>query len=120
MTTKKLTYSEWNIVLIEIVGSNMSDQPIIGLKNEDVTQGIALRLNKITKLIFKEMETFQSQLDLHKDKDDAKERWAELWAEDCEITFEPIDASKLEDLRRKDNSLGQKYDYSNLIEQISL
>lgn len=124
MIAKKLTYLKWSGIAAEINGHAVRQENgevttlLVGLKNEDVTQGIALRLSKIIKKIQEEFKELQTQLDLNQGEEGAEKR-AELWAEECEISFEGIDLNKIEDLKRKDNSFGEKYDYSNLLDVIS-
>ena len=128
MITRKKKYSDWYVVRNEILGVNAEVQEsgnkiakviLLGLKNEDVTQGVAIKLNKIVKKINEEFKTLQEQLDqIPTDAEDKQTRMNELWAEECEIHFEPLDIDKL-DIKRKDNHEGYKYDYSNLIEIIT-
>jgi len=127
MITKKLKYSDWYIKRNEILGISQVEEGgsnkiiLLGLKNEDVTQGVAIKLNKIVKKINEEFKTLQEQLDqisTDLSEEDKQLKRNEIWAEECEISFETLDIDKL-DIKRKDNHLGQKYDYSNLIEFIT-
>ena len=123
MITKKLTYTQWHTINAEILGlqKNETDLPeniktlLVGLKNEDVSQGVVIKLNRIAKQIEKEINILSEQLVLVKED---KDKLKELWNEECEISFEELDIDKL-DFKRKDNSFGEKYDYTHLIETIT-
>jgi plasmid maintenance system antidote protein VapI len=123
MKTSKKPYKFWHSIRSEINGVtkvNGDDIKIIviGLKNEDITQGTALRLNRIVKKIEEEFKTLQQSLDSVEGSEEEKlSKREELWNEEVEISFEAIDIEKL-DIKRKDNSFGHKYDYTNLIDII--
>lgn len=125
MITRKLMYSKWNTVRGEITGLMSQEEGkeskiiLIGLKNEDISQGVVIRLNKIVKKIEEEFKALQEQFNsIDKEDVDRENKIKALWEETCEISFEEIDIDKL-DFKRKESSFGERYDYTPLIEIIT-
>lgn len=127
MTTEKLTYTELRVIKNEILGLAQTGEDkiqkilIVGLKNEDVTLGVSHRLNKIVAKIddeFKVLEVSLKEITGDENDEKAKAKRAELWAQETEFSFDPIDFEKIENLTLRKNFLGEKYDYEFLIKNI--
>lgn len=127
MTTKKLTYTELRVIKNEILGlAQVAEDKtqkilIVGLKNEDVTLGVSHQLNKIVAKIdeeFKVLETSLKEVEGDDKDEEAQKKRAELWGQETEFTFEPIDFERIENLTLRKNYAGEKYDYEFLIKNI--
>lgn len=124
---KKITYAELSIIKNEILGLAQVQEDktqkilLVGLKNEDVTLGVSHRLNKIVSKIndeFKILEVSLKEIKGDEEDSEAKEKRRELWATETEIEFDPIDFEKIDNLNLRKNYLGDKYDYTHLVDII--
>ena len=127
MTTKKLTYNELRILRNEILGlahvqkDGTQNIIIVGLKNEDITLGVSHKLTKIVAKIEEEFKILDISLKEIKGGEQdpvALVKREELWKQELEFVFEPIEFSKIEDLTPRKNYLGEKFNYEFLIKTI--
>jgi hypothetical protein len=121
MTTKKLSYWVINSLLSFIDGKREGEKLVIlGLANEAITSGVAIRLARIKKEFVKELTTFQEEFNkIEEGDEEAIKKRVDLWNTEIEVSFEPILLSKVEDLVPAKNDFGITPNYSELLEIIA-
>jgi hypothetical protein len=120
MTTKKISYWVINSLLPFIDGKREGEKLVIlGLANEAITSGVAIRLARIKKEFVKELTTFQEEFNKIEEGEEANAKKVELWNTEIEVSFEPISLEKVEDLVPTKNDFGFTPSYADLLEIIA-